>query len=52
MVGVTVICCVISPVFHKYEPPVALGVANNVVEVPSQIVELFTETVGAWFTTT
>jgi hypothetical protein len=44
--------CVVAPVDHRYVPPLALGVAVNVIVAPEQIVSLFTVTVGAGVTAT
>jgi len=38
--------CVVAPLFHKYVPPLADGVAVRVRDCPEQIVELLTDTVG------
>lgn len=42
----------VSPVFHKYVPPAADGVAVSVADSPGQIVVLFTVTDGIGFTVT
>lgn len=40
-------CVVAFPGYHKYVPPPVDGVAVRIADAPSQIVGLFTETVGA-----
>ena len=50
VLGVTFIEAVVAPVFQRYVPPPADGVAVNVALVPSQTVAEFIVTVGIGFT--